>query len=568
MAQDKSNNALIQQLKKHFNLKVDPFSEASAFFFEGAQRQHNLETIRHLSSFGDMVLLLVGEKGSGKTFLLKRILNSNFEGLNVVYLDCEKLLHERHGLGNVSLQSCLDALGVNKDVNELAEGMDMLLKESHRLVAADGVRTLFMFDNAEKLPKKELQAYYNFCRTLPDESSLVMLFSGQASLIQTTKTGSNLEQDSWFHQIQLKPFSKSDVVSYLEQAMVASGGDNALELSDSQKQQLLELGKGLPGRLNKLFPSVVLEPGLLKLKPKSKKLNAPASVLFALAGLLVLSFLFVSYQHGLFTKLVPVFSLNDQQEMAISPPAEQNSDVAKSIELSEAKHKEQQARLAMLDEALKNKGLSVPSDSNATKLIPENHKGGLDHEPAVLNEGEGKQVSKTIEAEIDTAPAFSQKDTEASGVNGSDESALQVDSPEAANKVEASSLEQKNVAEKQAEASRKQDTKEFEQPRDVFGFRDRNWLQQQAESAYAAQILGSYQEETAQNFIKKIGKQKFDVYYLKTEHRGKAWYVVFYGMFPAKTHAQDAVKNAPKIIRNQSPWIRRVSEILASYPKS
>ena len=57
MAQDKSNNALMQQLKKHFDLQIDPFSEGSQFFFEGAQRQHNLETLRHLASFGDMVLL-------------------------------------------------------------------------------------------------------------------------------------------------------------------------------------------------------------------------------------------------------------------------------------------------------------------------------------------------------------------------------------------------------------------------------------------------------------------------------------------------------------------------------
>lgn len=558
MAQDKSNNALMQQLKKHFDLQIDPFSEGSQFFFEGAQRQHNLETLRHLASFGDMVLFLIGDKGAGKTFLLKKLVSAAFKELNVVYLDCESLLHEKHGHSNVSFHACLGSLGLNADASEPSKVLNCLLKECHRLVAAEGVRTLFIFDNADKLPTKELQAYYDFCKKLPNESALIMLFAGQGSLMQTAKTGSNLEQEAWFHQVQLKPFSQPDVVAYLSQALQNAGYENYFELTEAQEQQLLELGKGLPGRINRLFPSVVLEPGLLKIKTKPTAKGAPVWILFGLAGLLVLSFLFVSHQHGLFEKLIPVFSFEDEVNASTDDAlASDNPSSTKNTELAE-KNLQQKARLAMLDEVLKKKGLEIPKDQvvqppEMVAELDEKKSGDI----AALNEDE---VVKDPSLKVSELGSIEQDSLVHSELNDLDkkDSAIKVIEESAAPKKGDKDMPPKSVVAKVEPLD----------ARSLLGFRSRSWLLQQAESSYLAQILGTYQEETAQNFIKKIGKQKFDVYYLKTEYKGKPWYVVFYGLFPAKTHAQDAVKNAPKIIRNQSPWIRRASEVLASYPKS
>lgn len=546
MTQEKHNNVLMQQLISHFNLQFDPFSNSSLFFFEGAQRQHNLETLRHLATFGDMVLLLTGDKGAGKTCLLRKLESTEDESLNVIYLDCEQLLHQRHGQPYISLKACLDALDLGNKASEPLEILNSLLIECHRVFSVNGVRTLFSFDNADKLPKKELQLYFDFCKKLPNESAFVMLFAGSSSLIQASKSGAGSEQDSWCHQIQLKPFLQSEVLPYLTQALESAGSTKKLDLTDVQTQQLLELGKGLPGRINKLFPSVVLEPGLLKIKPKSDKRGAPVSILFGLAGLLVLSFLFVSYQHGLFDKLMPVFSF---EETVLANQSSAYSDI-------EEKNKQQQARLAMLDEALKSKGLEVvssqvPNNSEVLENDAANPIERLASDSGKL-EDINEEVIPPIKAQQEILSS-EMEDLELPSENLIDE---KVDLPE------------KNEHETQkAGKSSLEEQKHLKALYDL-GFREKQWLLKQPESSYLAQILGSYQEETAQNFIKKIGKQKFDVYYLKTEHKGKPWFVVFYGLFPAKTHAQDAVKNAPKIIRSQSPWIRRASEVLASYPKN
>ncbi len=75
-----------EQLRDKYRLKVEPFGDSAHLFFQGAQRQHNLETLRHLVNFGDMVLLLTGDSGSGKTTLINELAKHVVNDVNVVCL--------------------------------------------------------------------------------------------------------------------------------------------------------------------------------------------------------------------------------------------------------------------------------------------------------------------------------------------------------------------------------------------------------------------------------------------------------------------------------------------------
>ena len=62
--------ARLEQFKEKLGLNADPFSARQAVFYEGAQRKHNLEVIRHMAGFGDLVMALIGERGTGKSYLI------------------------------------------------------------------------------------------------------------------------------------------------------------------------------------------------------------------------------------------------------------------------------------------------------------------------------------------------------------------------------------------------------------------------------------------------------------------------------------------------------------------
>ncbi len=449
--------------------------------------------------------------------------------------------------------------------------MNALLVECHRKLGSEGVRTLFAFDNADKLPRKELQAYCSFCRELPSESALVMLFSGSSALTQVFKVGSNLEQEVWWHQIQLKPLSQAEVLPYLEQALSQAGYSEKLELTENQIQQMADLGKGLPGRINKIFPSVVLEPGLLKIKAKSKVSGTPVWIMLGLAGLLIVSFLFVSYQHGLFERVMPVFSLDE-----LSSVDDESAVSSKEIDERDSKQK---ARLAMLDGVLKEKGINLPKVEQKPVLEKKEHVSeSILGELVVLGEElvaepESEVAVAAVESGIDESLSINTPTTSEAPSSDRILTSTQVNgNPDVyGNKTLGVSQEiSEPKLNNDLDLKKKDEVKQIPVEKvanESIHFRSKAWLQGYSNNSYMAQILGSYSEETALNFIDQVGKQKFEVFYLVNEHKGKPWYVVFYGIFPAKTHAQDAVKNAPKIIRSQNPWIRRSSEVLASYPK-
>jgi len=544
MSQEQHNNALMMQLKKHFQLAAEPFSSEASFFFEGAQRKHNLETIRHLASFGDLVLFVTGDKGAGKTHLLKQLEVESADIVRTVYLECNRALQGSQGRQVLVIESSLRLLGLERKEESFDESCARLLHACDSYLALHGRRTLFVYDNADQLPGPQLLALYGFCRKLPEESSLVMLFSGSSTLLQHSKIGANLDQDAWWHQIQMKPFAEQEIQAYLAQALSSAGYQGELELTEQQLKQLTQIGKGLPGRINKVFPSVILEPGLLKIPASRKNKNTSIRVMFGLAGLLVLSFLIVSFQHGVFDRLVPVFSLAPTEK----PEAAAVPKVSEPVEpVADA---QQLARLALLDAELERQGLSLPAEEMESNSV-------VDQPISVQEKNSEPENDKSVMSE--SAPADSLKQTKPEPVQVQEK-------PQAVSAGKEGPAELERVENSISESSVTTSDSKALEPEKHKTFRSKQWLESQSKQAYIPQILGSFEEQTALNFIQELGQQKYEIFYLETEHKGRPWFVVFYGVFPSKADAQEAIKRAPKRIRNQNPWLRSVDGVLRSYP--
>jgi septal ring-binding cell division protein DamX/type II secretory pathway predicted ATPase ExeA len=580
MNQETHAGTLMSQLKNHYQLVEEPFSERAAFFFEDAQRRHNLETIKHLAAFGDLVLFLTGEKGAGKSFLLKSLQAESNDILRTCYIDCDHVLQGSHGRQIQIIQHCLAFVGLPLQEEAFEDACRRLLVECTQYQQSDSRRTLFIFDCADKLPRQQLQALCGFCRQLPDESSLVMLFSGSGAVMQNSRLGANLDQDAWWHQIQLKPLMGAEVQNYLAQAMEAAGYQGLFELSEQQLEQLVQIGKGLPGRINKIFASIILEPGQLKLPSLKSNRTVSIRVMSVLVVLLVCSFLFVAFQHGLFERFKPVFTLELSDSVG-------EKEVVKQSAVKDPSNTalERTERLARLDAEIERQGLSlseqvslkegsgqnekqgnlpVPSESSlidrksnqpiepVAEITQEDLKGAVDQANDIMQEVAPEKASTTGHAPTPKSPLpESEKDSPEKTENRLVVAKVEQDAGKSAIVYEKSVVKPENPV---IESTRH------------GAFRSRNWLETQPATAYLPQILGSFEEQTALIFIEELGKQKYDIYYLETEHKGRPWFVVFYGVFPDKKLAQGAIRSAPERIQRQQPWLRRADSVLNSYP--
>ena len=96
-------------------------------------------------------------------------------------------------------------------------------------------------------------------------------------------------------------------------------------------------------------------------------------------------------------------------------------------------------------------------------------------------------------------------------------------------------------------------------------YRSKAWVLSQADTAYTAQVLGSYNEETARKFVQRQKAAAPELYYVLTEYKGRAWYVVLFGTFESKRLAEQALKASSRGVKSQKPWLRSFAGIKASF---
>lgn len=83
-----------------------------------------------------------------------------------------------------------------------------------------------------------------------------------------------------------------------------------------------------------------------------------------------------------------------------------------------------------------------------------------------------------------------------------------------------------------------------------------------ADIGYVVQLLGASQRASANKFIQdwqpNVAKQ---LYQYRTQFRQKDWFVVVLGIFPDRAAAQTAVSQLPKQLRSAKPWVRPLADV-------
>lgn len=551
---------LIQELVNRYGLNGNPFGPRADAFYEGAQRKHNLEVLRHMAIFGDMVLVLTGEHGAGKTALLQQFSKEFAQDVNVSLLMAGTGTDNTNSIERLATISGLELPGQYPARDKL----EHLIDQFSELFQRSGKRSLIIIDDAHLLSDDELTIYLAVMSSLEPESGCTLLLSGLPSLTAVCTHYKHPDRDEWYHQVQLKPLSQDDTLEYLICRLNAVGyqGDGEV-LSSAQLKQLSQSAKGLPAAINSLFPLVALNRGVdaeAQAKPADR---AAKLTLFSIAFVLLLAFGFLAYQNG----MIP--SVTDSKG-ADALPSESSlkgkgvPDGGQSIEelLSEQEPVEKNEavgdRLAQIEQALKT----------VKRFREEEVVGALETESDSLNAvGENQVVT---EEAVTSRLSGSEATLGSTAVTETSEALLQAEGQDAAvepipdSNPKPKSNEQTEGRLAEVSVNPKADLNSVQAKPDSKYYRDRSWLLSQTDSHYSAQVLGSYSEKTARRFAEKLAKSGDPVVYVLTKRKGREWFIVLYDVYASKAAAQEGVAKARQEVRKQTPWIRRFSAIKSS----
>ena len=91
--------------------------------------------------------------------------------------------------------------------------------------------------------------------------------------------------------------------------------------------------------------------------------------------------------------------------------------------------------------------------------------------------------------------------------------------------------------------------------------RDLDWLRKQDPSHYVIQLVGTRDAAAAGKFLEdhELGSQGA---WFVTSHENKPWYIVVYGIYPDNSSARTAINALPATLRARSPWPRSVASVV------
>ena len=514
----------------HYQLSHDPFApRVPGFKFFPAQRKPVLGQLHHLARYSQLMLVVTGPVGSGKTLLRQALVAStNKQSVQSVV---------------VSARGASDAASV---LGQVAQSLEVAQPEVQAILskvvqlALTGQEVYLLVDDAEQLDESALQALLELAAGVPEGRPHVFLF-GEPSLIAGLEE-IHVEEER-FHVIELAPYSEEETREYLEQRLEGAGRG----IDVFTREQLVDIHEnsdGWPGNINQVARDTLIE-AMIASRTTAKRptmgFKMPKKHVLALSAVVV-----VAVAAAVLMPKKGDKAPTDAPAAQAQLPLGDGKSTDPSIEFSGSSQPMPlplvgQSQPVMREPLAQAAGMGDGEEGGPagnTALQPGNPPTVTTTAPP---QGVAAGPAPTM-AQATTSPAPAQPVAPAQ-------------KPVATQPAKPVAPAKPAPAPTQV-ATAKPAAKPAEKP--AAGGSTGGWYAGQKPGNYVVQILGTSSEASAQAFVKAQGG---DYRYFKKNLQGKPLYVVTYGSFANRDAAVAAIKNLPAKVQAGKPWPRTVGSV-------
>ena len=516
----------------HYQFTHDPFAaRVPGFKFFPAQRKPVLGQLHHLARYSQLLLVVTGPEGSGKTLLRQALVAStNKQAVHNVVVSAQGAADPATLLRHV-------AQGLNTQQTDHAS----LLGQVGQL-SLTGQEVYLLIDDAEELSDAAIDELLTLAQGNSEGRPHVFLFA-DTDLIARLDALSNGEES--FHVIELQPYSEEETREYL--AVRLEGAAQGIELlSEEQIELIHERSGGWPGEINRVARDVLIDAmaarrgavkaGGFALKLPKKHLLALGVVAVGVAAALLMQGRSEPTDAQAPAQAQLPMGAAPQPETAPSAPAaaEQGADGRPPIEFAGS-----------------NQPLPLPLVGQSQPVI---------RQPLAQAAGETDgEANVELPESTPTAPVTVPPTAAQNVPAPTPAPAPQVATPAAPQPKPAEQpkpAQQPKPATPPATATRPAPTTPA--PATAGGSQANSWYAAQNKSHYTLQVLGTSTEAAARSFISQNGAQ---YRYYKKMHQGKPLFVITYGSFASRDAAQAAVKTLPAKVQAGKPWPKTFASV-------
>jgi type II secretory pathway predicted ATPase ExeA len=247
----------------YYSLKEEPFSNApvsTRFYYNSAQHSQALVRVMHAVDSMKGLALVVGDIGSGKTTLARRILDQlpeeDYEASLLV------IIHSAITADWLLLRiaTLLGVENPGKEKVALLGEIYEVLKKNYE----DGKKTVILVDEAQMLQTREIMEEFRGLLNLevPESKLLTFVFFGLMEIEDHLRLDEPLEQRVAVRYI-LRPLSDEATEAYMKHRLHAAGANKML-FSKEAVDSIYRLSRGIPRLINTLCDNALFEGYLLK----------------------------------------------------------------------------------------------------------------------------------------------------------------------------------------------------------------------------------------------------------------------------------------------------------------
>jgi len=571
-----------------YGLQTAPFPSQhdDRFLYLDANRQQQLEMLRELTGYNQLLLTVIGEWGIGKTSLKQRYINtaapdwliSEINGHPM--MDAEELLSTiAQGFGFIDIPA------------SPAELQNNLYQYLASLQHKDTIPVLVV-DDAHELSQEALEALFYLSDAEASEGNLLrtILFCEPSISVMLDSTAIEPLKQRITHSMKLTPFDEQQTAEYLRHRMAVAGLEGSSPFSPTEIKRIYNASEGIPEKINETAHLVLCGDELDDLdildditeeeSTAARSLNLRHVIIGAVTILVIAAVLLWRedirqlFNKPAATSIASVTEDNPQPsetggaveqeaaaektiQLGIAEPVQQ-ATINQEVESNRAKTEETTA--SGTTEPVSAAGLDEqkPAPTLVVSAIEPDPVPASDKQQTLTLKGEGFDATTRITVEW----ANQRKTLLQNRLHLVNENRLDFDitvgtkpdtwvvivrNPQTGGRA-TTQFVVKPVATKTA-------TPAADHPDSLD---DLAWLKRQPANHFTLQLLASPQITSLQEFVKQHDLAGKAVMFETRAKDGKPWYALAHGSYPSRQAAEQASQALPAGIK---PWIRRFASI-------
>lgn len=591
-----------------YGLAEAPFSQQhnDRFLYVSSELSEQLELLKHYTQYGNLLLIVSGERGIGKSSLKQRFINTALEEWKICEIQADTMMD-----ASLLLRQIAMGFGITEPPLEpsvLFEVLNSQLEHLH----SESYEPILIIDDAHELPQEALQSLlYLAEHSTGQESSLrIILFCEPVIDVMLEAPAIQPLKDKVTHNIKIPAFDEIQTAEYLKHRLAVAGFDGASPFTPMLIHKIHTYAAGVPAKINEAAHQNLLddsEPEIEEVLGLESKL-ASASTLFTLRNILIGSFASViilavlTFQeqiNNLFEEkdITVETTRNDNQtednavtETKVTPAlAAENKKTTIEFTLNkdtEENTQEQEQEQEQASPLTEDK--TTPAIATQKVIEPEISKASIELKsvnpspvPAsrqrqiISITGQGFNKRQKVKISWSDKGQVKEKILSDNQINVTSDSYMnliinvgmqsdvwKVTVIDPVLKTQSNTINF-NVVANDASANKKQPlvTKNKTPATKANGIYGQDWIREQNKNNFTLQLLATHHEATAKNYLKKFSLKE-DAAIFKVKRNGENWFTLLYGNYPSKSLAQTAANKLPKGV--SKPWVRSFASVVST----